>query len=68
MPGTSAVAVPIMSARGEALGAITVTAMAERLGVERFEGVVERMRGAAGGIAGRYAQIEGRVGERVGIG
>ncbi|SEJ11271.1 IclR family transcriptional regulator [Achromobacter sp. NFACC18-2] len=60
MPGTSAVAVPIMSARGEALGAITVTAMAERLGVERFEGVVERMRAAAGGIAGRWGQVSSR--------
>ncbi|MNQ74509.1 hypothetical protein D3C85_892680 [compost metagenome] len=57
MPGTSAVAVPIMSAGGEALGAITVTAMAERLGVERFEVVVERMRQAAGGIAGRYERV-----------
>ncbi len=57
MPGTSAVAVPILSVRGEALGAITVTAMAERLAVERFEVVVERMRQAAGGIAGRYGQV-----------
>ena len=57
MPGTSAVAVPIMSRKGEALGAITVTAMAERLGVERFGEVVERMRQAAGGIAGRCSRV-----------
>lgn len=60
MPGTSAVAVPILSGKQEALGAITVTAMAERLAVERFGMVVERMRQAAGGIAGRYVQVAGR--------
>ncbi|KGD87992.1 IclR family transcriptional regulator [Achromobacter sp. RTa] len=60
MPGTSAVAVPIMLGKEEALGAITVTAMAERLAAERFGSVVERMRQAAAGIAGRYAQVAGR--------
>ncbi|MGE8688783.1 MAG: IclR family transcriptional regulator [Achromobacter sp.] len=60
MPGTSAVAVPILFGKKEALGAITVTAMAERLAVERFGVVVERMRQAAAGIAGRYAQVAGR--------
>ncbi|SSW62607.1 IclR family transcriptional regulator [Achromobacter agilis] len=60
MPGTSAVAVPIMLGKEQALGAITVTAMAERLAVERFGTVVERMRQAAAGIAGRYAQVAGR--------
>jgi len=46
-----------MSANGEALGAITVTAMAERLEVERFGDVVERMRQAAEGIAGRCSRV-----------
>jgi len=37
-----------------------VTAMAERLGEERFGMVVERMKAAAGGIAGRWGRVEGR--------
>lgn len=60
MPGTSAVAVPIMSATGEALGAITVTAMAERLGAGRFGEVVDRMRQAVAGIAARWGQVSTR--------
>lgn len=60
MPGTSAVAVPIMSANGEALGAITVTAMAERLGVGRFGEVVDGMRQAVAGIAARWGQVSTR--------
>lgn len=63
MPGTSAVAVPIMSAKGEALGAITVTAMAERLGAGRFAFVVERIRQVADGTAARWEQFRiGRAG------
>jgi DNA-binding IclR family transcriptional regulator len=49
MPGTRAVAVPVLTDGGVALGPITVTAMVERLGVERFGMVVERMMAAAGG-------------------
>ncbi|CAM3905594.1 IclR family transcriptional regulator [Bordetella bronchialis] len=56
MPGTSAVAVPIPGPRGGALGAVTVTAMANRLTADRYTEVVERMRVAARAIARRYSE------------
>lgn len=58
MPGTSAVAVPILAADGGALGAVTVTAMAERLAPQRFDTVIARMRETAAAIAARQAQVE----------
>ncbi|CAM4016222.1 IclR family transcriptional regulator [Bordetella muralis] len=60
MPGTSAVAVPIAGTDGQALGAVTVTAMAERLAEQRFPLVVERMRQAAAAIAARQARVSDR--------
>lgn len=60
MPGTSAVAVPITGTDGQALGAVTVTAMAERLAERRFPMVVERMRQAAAAIAARHARVSDR--------
>ncbi|GAB1579298.1 IclR family transcriptional regulator [Bordetella petrii] len=63
MPGTSAVAIPIPDpddGAGSALGAVTVTAMAERLAQENFARVVERMRVAAQAIARRHAEVRAR--------
>ncbi|OZI75841.1 IclR family transcriptional regulator [Bordetella genomosp. 2] len=63
MPGTSAVAIPIPDpddGAGSALGAVTVTAMAERLAQENFARVVERMRVTAQAIARRHAEVRAR--------
>jgi DNA-binding IclR family transcriptional regulator len=60
MQGTSAVAIPIPGPDGSALGAVTVTAMAERLAQDNFPRVVERMRYAAQAIARRHAEIAAR--------
>lgn len=56
MPGTSAVAVPVPSPHGTALGAVTVTAMANRLMPDRYPEVVRQMRQAAQAIARRYQE------------
>ncbi len=60
MPGTSAVALPIRTESGEPLGAVTVTAMAERLAGGRLAQVVERMRDRAAAIARRHAEVSER--------
>ncbi|WYX18224.1 IclR family transcriptional regulator C-terminal domain-containing protein [Achromobacter xylosoxidans] len=60
MPGTSAVALPIRAEGGEPLGAVTVTAMAERLAGGRLAQVVERMRDRAQAIARRHAEVSER--------
>ncbi|CAM3490388.1 Glycerol operon regulatory protein [Bordetella sputigena] len=56
MPGTSAVAVPVPGPHGKALGAVTVTAMANRLMPDRYGEVVRHMRQAAEAIARRYQE------------
>ncbi len=43
-PGTSAVAVPVTAANGAPLAAVTITAMAERLSLERLPHVLALMR------------------------
>ena len=58
MPGTSAVAVPVPDPHGSALGAVTVTAMAERLAPDKLGQVVEQMRIAAQAISRRHVEIE----------
>lgn len=60
MPGTSAIAVPVITVTGLPLGAITVTAMAERLNKDRLDMVVPAMQYAAKNIARRYAQVNGK--------
>ncbi|OZI40037.1 IclR family transcriptional regulator [Bordetella genomosp. 5] len=65
MPGTSAVALPILTPAGEALGAVTVTAMAERLAPQRFGMVTARMRETAAAIAARHAQLAQASAKRV---
>ncbi|MFC4276190.1 IclR family transcriptional regulator [Achromobacter aloeverae] len=69
MPGTSAVAVPIprpgatpgaTGAMDAALGAVTVTAMAERLAQDKFAKVVDCMRVTAQAIARRHAELTAR--------
>lgn len=57
MPGTSAVSISIPGKDGAALGTVTVTAMADRLGPERLHHVIERMRVAAEAISSRHAQL-----------
>lgn len=56
MPGTSAVAIPVPGPDGNALGAVTVTAMANRLMQDRYTEVVRQMRLAAESIARRYGE------------
>lgn len=60
MPGTSAVAMPILAEGAVALGALTVTAMAERLGAQRLPMVVEALRDRAAAIARRAAEVHAR--------
>ena len=60
MPGTSAVAVPILHTGGPALGAVTVTGMADRLAETRLSMVVDRMRHAAAAIAARYESVSSK--------
>lgn len=57
MSGTSAVAIPIPGPGDTALGAVTVTAMADRLAPDRFPDVVRRMHLAAQSIAQRHVEI-----------
>jgi DNA-binding IclR family transcriptional regulator len=54
------VALPIRTESGEPLGAVTVTAMAERLAGGRLAQVVERMRDRAAAIARRHAEVSER--------
>lgn len=56
MPGTSAVAVPVPGPHGTALGAVTVTAMANRLMPDRYGEVVRQMRQTAQAIARRHQE------------
>ncbi|HEY0297216.1 MAG TPA: IclR family transcriptional regulator [Bordetella sp.] len=65
MPGTSAVAIPIPGPNGAALGAVTITAMAERLAPDRFTEVIGRMRITAQSIAQRQAEITSAVSKPV---
>jgi DNA-binding IclR family transcriptional regulator len=56
MPGTSAVAVPVRDAQGDALAAVTITAMADRLNERRLPQVVALMHERALWIARRHAE------------
>ncbi|OZI26329.1 IclR family transcriptional regulator [Bordetella genomosp. 9] len=56
MPGTSAVSVPVPGPGGTALGAVTVTAMANRLTADRYGEVVRLMRQTAQAIARRHQE------------
>ncbi|WP_445656589.1 IclR family transcriptional regulator [Achromobacter sp. NCFB-sbj8-Ac1-l] len=60
MPGTSAVALAIRADDREPLGAVTVTAMADRLAGGRLAQVAERMRDRAQAIARRHAEVSER--------
>ena len=50
-PGIICIAVPILSARGRALGAISVTSTTQRSSLARLEGHLPRLRAAADSIA-----------------
>lgn len=58
MPGTSAVAVPVRTAGGAPLAAVTITAMADRLNTRRLPQIVALMRERAALIARRHAEVE----------
>lgn len=65
VPGTSAVAVPVADAQGQALAAISIAAMAPRLTRERLRMVLPLMHEAARQISRRWGEIEqGRRGTR----
>lgn len=53
MPGTSAVAVPVVAANGVPLAAVTITAMSERLSLERLPHVLTLMKEQAS-LIGRH--------------
>ncbi|MHC8944351.1 IclR family transcriptional regulator [Advenella incenata] len=56
MSGTSAVAVPVVNAAGQAQAALTITAMSNRLDTSRLAYVVEQMKGQAEQLS-RHADI-----------
>ncbi|ARP89393.1 IclR family transcriptional regulator [Bordetella genomosp. 9] len=58
MPGTSAVAVPVRGVDGQALAAITITAIAERLNERRLPQVVALMRERALWMVRRHAEMD----------
>ncbi len=59
MPGTSAVAVPVVNASGLPQAAITITAMSSRLDASRLPFVVEQMKAQAEQLR-RHADTNGR--------
>jgi len=59
MPGTSAVAVAIPDIHGRTLGAVTITAMADRLSPERLHIALQHMRESAAAILTRQTQVAG---------
>ena len=58
MPGTAAVAVRVDDAQGQALGAISIAALADRLERKRLPAVLERMRQQARLISRRHAEVQ----------
>ncbi len=58
VPLTSAVSVAVVDRLGETLAAITIVAMAARLGPDRLAAVVEAMQDCARHIATRYEEVE----------
>lgn len=56
MSGTSAVAVPVVNAAGQAQAALTITAMSNRLDTSRLSYVVGQMKGQAEQLS-RHADI-----------
>jgi len=57
MPGTSAVAIPVIALDGQPLAAVTITAMAERLSRERLPQVVRQMREQAALISQHHEAV-----------
>ncbi|MBV6307020.1 IclR family transcriptional regulator [Candidimonas humi] len=57
MPGTSALSIAIRAVDGEPLAAVTITAMAERLGPQRLPEVLAAMREQARLIARHHAEV-----------
>jgi DNA-binding IclR family transcriptional regulator len=58
MPGTSAIAVPILDARGEVLAAVSVAALAHRLDRKRLPDVLAAMQQHAALITRRHAEVQ----------
>ena len=61
VPNTSAVSVPVLDERGEALAAVTVAAMADRLADGRLDEVVAALQDAVRRIARRRKELAARL-------
>lgn len=58
--GTRALSVPVFDARGQAVAAISIAAMADRLAPSRLPGLVDLIRGQAALISRRIAQTRSK--------
>lgn len=56
--GTRAVSIPVISKRGDALAALTITAMADRLTADRLPAVVGLMQVQADNISRQHQEVE----------